>query len=201
MGKLYIISANRHVFKVDIATRVATHQGEITGLPANYTTNAAAVDTDGDIVVSSANVFEGYYKVKLAGLTATAIAGSDRLYNASDLANGNLLLQKQADAARKFSDIPLLNTSIPGISDKRVYPNPVTASTFSVMFEEQKEGAYSITLTDLSGRVLQTQKVNIAKVMQTQQVNIAGSPAKGMYFVKVYDDEKRIVFTEKLLIQ
>ncbi len=201
MGKLYIISANRHVFKVDIATRVATHQGEITGLPANYTTNAAAVDTDGDIVVSSANVFEGYYKVKLAGLTATAIAGSDRLYNASDLANGNLLLQKQADAARKFSDIPLLNTSIQGISDKRVYPNPVTASTFSVMFEEQKAGAYSITLTDLSGRVLQTQKVNIAKVMQTQQVNIAGSPAKGMYFVKVYDDEKRIVFTEKLLIQ
>lgn len=201
MGKLYIISANRHVFKVDIATRVATHQGEITGLPANYTTNAAAVDTDGDIVVSSANVFEGYYKVKLAGLTATAIAGSDRLYNASDLANGNLLLQKQADAARKFLDIPLLNASIPAISDKRVYPNPVTASTFSVMFEEQKAGAYSITLTDLSGRVLQTQKVNIAKVMQTQQVNIAGSPAKGMYFVKVYDDEKRIVFTEKLLIQ
>ena len=67
-------------------------------MPANYTTNAAAVDTDGDIVVSSANVFEGYYKVKLAGLTATAIAGSDRLYNASDLANGNLLLQQQADA-------------------------------------------------------------------------------------------------------
>ncbi len=201
MGKLYIISANRHVFKVDIDSRVATHVGVVTGLPGNYTTNAAAVDSDGDIVVSSANVFEGYYKVKLADLTATSIAGSDRLYNASDLANGNLLLQKEADAARKFSGAPLPNIPAMETADKRVYPNPVTASTFSVLFDDQKPGIYSITLTDLSGRVMQTQKVNISKVVQTQQVNLTGSPAKGMYFVKVYDEAKQIVFTEKLLIQ
>ncbi len=201
MGKLYIISANRHVFKVDIGSRVATHLGVITGLPANYTTNAAAVDTDGAIVVSSANVFEGYYKLKLADLTATSIAGSDRLYNASDLANGNLLLQKEADAARKFSGAAVLNETAMDYGDKRVYPNPVTTSTFSVLFDDQKPGIYSITLTDLSGRVMQTQKVNISKAVQTQRVNLSGSPAKGMYFVKVYDEAKQIVFTEKLLIQ
>ncbi|HSN60853.1 MAG TPA: hypothetical protein VLR49_07960, partial [Ferruginibacter sp.] len=50
MGKLYVISANRHVFEVDINSRVATHKGTITGLPANYTTNAAAVNADGDMV-------------------------------------------------------------------------------------------------------------------------------------------------------
>jgi len=201
MGKLYIISANRHVFKVDIDSRVASHLGVITGLPGNYTTNAAAVDTDGDIVVSSANVFEGYYKVKLADLTASSIAGSDKLYNASDLANGNLLLQKEADAARKYSIATLLPVSALDYSDKRVYPNPVTTSTFSVLFDDQKPGNYFITLTDLSGRIMQTQKVNITKAVQTQRVNLAGSPAKGMYFVKVYDEAKQIVFTEKLLIQ
>lgn len=200
MGKLYIISANRHVFKVDIDSRVATHQGVISGLPNNYTTNAAAVNAEGDMVVSSANVFEGYYKVKLADLKATPIEGSDRTYNASDLANGNLLLQKEADAARKFNDAPLLNTGL-SLGEKRVFPNPVTASTFSVLFEDQKAGNYAITLTDLSGRVMQTQKVNISKALQTQQVNLSGSPAKGMYFVKVYDEAKQILFTEKLLIQ
>jgi len=76
-GKLYVISANRHVFVVDVESRIATHKGIINGLPANYTTNAAAVDADGDIVVSSANVFEGYFKVKLADLNATMIEGSD----------------------------------------------------------------------------------------------------------------------------
>ena len=200
MGKLYIISANRHVFQVDINSRVATHKGVITGLPNNYTTNAAAVDAEGDIVVSSANVFEGYYKVKLSDLTATSIAGSDRLYNASDLANGNLLLQKEADAARKYSAAPLLGTAA-DFGEKRVYPNPVTASAFAVLFDAEKPGSYSITLADLSGRVIQTQKASINKAFQTEQVTLAGNPAKGMYFVKVYDASKQIVFTEKVLIQ
>jgi Secretion system C-terminal sorting domain len=202
MGKLYLISANRQVFVVDIESRIATHKGTISGLPANYTTNAAAVNAEGDIVVSSANVFEGYYSVKLADLSATAIQGSDRVFNASDLANGNLLLQKEADAARKFAvTAAKLPENIFSNADKRVFPNPVTASTFAVLFSDQKAGNYSVTLSDLSGRILQTQKVNITKGMQTETVNLLNKPAKGMYMVKVYDDARQIVFTEKVLIQ
>ncbi|RYE15394.1 MAG: T9SS type A sorting domain-containing protein [Sphingobacteriales bacterium] len=201
MGKLYIISANKHVFKVDVESRIATHLGTISGLPANYTTNAAAVNADGDIVVSSANVFEGYYKVKLAELAATAISGSDKTFNASDLANGNLLLQKEYDADRKYAAASLLADNNTMLGDKRVFPNPVTASTFSVLFEDQKAGMYSIAVTDLSGRVFQTQKVNIGKSLQTQQVSLNRNTAKGLYFVKVYDEQKQIVFTEKVLIQ
>lgn len=200
-GKLYVISANRHVFVVDINSRVATHQGTINGLPANYTTNAAAVNGEGDIVVSSANVFEGYYKVKLSDLSATAIEGSDKKYNASDLANGNLLLQKESDVARQYSAAALLPQNTFSNADKRIFPNPVTTSTFAVLFNGQKAGNYSVTLADLSGRVLQTQKVNISKGAQTENVNLLSRPAKGMYMVKVYDDAKQIVFTEKVLIQ
>ena len=201
-GKLYVISANRYVFVVDVQTRIATLKGTINGLPANYTTNAAAVDADGDIVVSSANVFEGYYKVKLADLNATAISGSDKKYNASDLANGNLLLQKEAEAARKYSvTAGLLPQNTFSNSDKRVFPNPVTASSFAVLFDGYKAGSYSITLSDLSGRVMQTQKVSLAKGTQTENVNLLSKPANGMYMVKVYDDLKQVIFTEKVLIQ
>ncbi len=201
-GKLYVISASRNVFVVDINSRVATFKGTITGLPANYTTNAAAVNANGDIVVSSANVFEGYFTVKLADLKATAIEGSDKRYNASDLANGNLLLQKEANAASKYtvSRSPILENTFSN-SDKRVFPNPVSSSTFAVLFNGYKAGTYNIVLTDISGHSLQTQKASISKGVQTENVNLLNRPAKGMYMVKVYDEAKQVVFTEKIMIQ
>lgn len=58
-NKLYIISANHYVFTLDVETRVAKQIGYITGLPANYSTNGAAVDNDGNIVVASANTLPG----------------------------------------------------------------------------------------------------------------------------------------------
>ncbi|HRF27995.1 MAG TPA: hypothetical protein PKW54_11665, partial [Ferruginibacter sp.] len=102
-GKLYVISANHNVFVIDVDTRIATFKGTIKGLPLGYTTNAAAVNADGQLIVASANKFAGYYTVKLDDLTATAFVGSDEKYNASDFANGNLLLQKEADAARQYA--------------------------------------------------------------------------------------------------
>ncbi|MBS1733901.1 MAG: hypothetical protein JST02_11455, partial [Bacteroidetes bacterium] len=84
-GKLYVISANHQVYVIDINTRIATFKGAITGLPAGYTTNGAAVNADGDIVICSATKFDGYYKVKLSDLAAVKIEGSDIKYNASDL--------------------------------------------------------------------------------------------------------------------
>jgi hypothetical protein len=201
-GKLYVISANRNVFVVDINSRVATFKGTITGLPGNYTTNAAAVNTNGDIVVGSANVFDGYYVVKLADLKAAPLEGSDKSYNASDMANGNFLLQKEANEAKKYdvTAAPLLENAFSN-SDKRVFPNPVTASTFAVLFDGFKAGTYNIVLTDLSGRNMQSQKTTIGKGTQKETVNLKSMPAKGMYMVKVYDEAKQVVFTEKIVIQ
>ena len=200
-GKLYIISANHQVFVVDIQSRIATYKGAITGLPAGYTTNAAAVNTDGDIVISSATKFDGYYKMKLADLAAVKIEGSDVKYNASDLAGSNLLLQKEADAANKFSMADSKLSPLANSSESKVFPNPVTASYFNVLFDGKKEGTYTIILSDLAGRTVQTKIVNITKGAQTESVNIIKRPAKGMYMVKVLDENKQTVITEKVMIQ
>ena len=200
-GKLYVISANHQVFSVDVNTRIATHMGAITGLPAGYTTNAAAVNTDGDIIIASANKFDGYYKLKLADLAATRIEGSDVKYNASDFAGSNLLLQKEADAANKFSMADSKLAPIASNSSANVFPNPITTSTFSVLFNGKKEGVYTILLTDLAGRTLQSKVVSISKGAQTENVNLNGKPAKGMYMVKVIDENKQTVLTEKVMIQ
>ncbi|CAN5837672.1 hypothetical protein BH11BAC4_BH11BAC4_25690 [soil metagenome] len=200
-GKLYVISANQQVFVIDIESRIATYKGSITGLPSGYTTNAAAVNTEGDIVICSANKFDGYFKLKLADLAAVKIEGSDVKYNASDLAGSNLLLQKEADAANKFSMADSKLSPVINNSEAKVFPNPVTASSFNVLFDRQKEGIYTIILTDLAGRSLQSKVVSVTKGTQTENVNLSSRPAKGMYLVKVIDENKQTVITEKVMIQ
>ena len=200
-GKLYLISANQQVFVIDIDSRIATHKGSITGLPAGYSTNAAAVNSDGEIVICSATKFDGYYKFKLADLAATKIEGSDLKYNASDLAGSNLLLQNEADAASKFSMADSKIAPIGTSSESKVFPNPVTDSYFSVLFDGKKEGVFTILLTDLAGRTIQTKQVNISKGKQIENINLTTRPAKGMYMVKILDANKQAVHTEKVMIQ
>jgi Secretion system C-terminal sorting domain len=201
-GKLYVISASHNVFKVNIDSRIATHIGTITGLPANYTTNGAAVNTDGDIVVSSANTFEGYYKFKVADFAAVKIEGSEKFYNASDLANGNLLFQKEADAKRAFGIAPLAPISLPN-ADARIYPNPVPASAngFRVLFDGQKAGRYTVTITDFSGRAITSSVVTVSSKLQAETVQLKNARIKGMYLVKVTDLSGKAIFTDRIVVE
>lgn len=201
-GKVYVISANHNVFEVNVDSRIATYKGAISGLPANFTTNGAAVDADGKVVVSSANAFVGYYKFDMADLKASFIEGSDKIYNASDLANGNLLYQKEADSKNKFdmtgtAPVPV---AVP-VGDAHVYPNPVTANEFRVSFDDMKPGVYTIAVTELSGKMIQSSKVNVTVKGQTEAVKLSGKLAKGMYLVKVTDAAKQTTFTERIVVQ
>ena len=199
-GKLYIVSATKNVFVVDVNTRIATYKGMITGLPAQYSTNGAAVSTDGDIIVTSANYFEGYYKVKLSDLSATKMEGSDVKYNASDLANGLFLLQKEADEANKF-ETGITPAAVYTTSDAKVFPNPVTSNSFYVTLDGQKAGKYNVILTDVTGRAIQSQAAQISKGKQTVRVNIQSRPVKGIYLVKVIDEKNKTVITEKIVLE
>ena len=199
-NKLYIISANHYVFVLDVETRVAKQIGYITGLPAAYSTNGAAVDKDGNVVVASANTFAGYYKFSLKDFAATFVEGSDMVYNASDLANGNLLYQKEVDAARTFADfkpvVPVLT------NEAHIYPNPVTNSEFKIYFEGQQAGRYNVTITDLSGKPLMNRIVTVGNAKaQVETVQLSRSFAKGMYMVKVTDANNKFIFTERIVVQ
>ncbi len=200
-NKLYIITANHNVFVVDIDTRVATYKGAITGLAGNYSTNGAAVDADGKVLVCSANSFSGYYKFDMNDLKATLVEGSDMVYNASDLANGNLLLQKEADAAKQFGAaefkaiVPALN------SDAHVFPNPVTNNEFKILFDGQKAGQYNVNITDLSGKAIIFKVVTVSGKSQVETVQISSTLAKGMYMVKVTDAANQFIFTERIVVQ
>ena len=200
-NKLYIITASHNVFTVDVDTRTATLIGTITGLPATFSTNGAAVDNDGAIMLSSANSFEGYYKFKLSDFAAVKIEGSDKTYNASDLANGNLLLQKEADAAQKFSVAEFKAVTPTLNADAHVFPNPVTNNEFKILFDGQSAGQYNVALTDLSGKVIMTKVVTVSLKGQTETVQINSKITKGMYMVKVTNAANQFVFTDRIVVQ
>ncbi|MEO6550358.1 MAG: T9SS type A sorting domain-containing protein [Ferruginibacter sp.] len=198
-GKLVIISANHNVFMVDVSSRTATLKGSISGLPANFSTNGAAVDDNGNLVVSSANVFEGLYKVEMNSLAAVKIQSPEPAFNASDLANGNFLRQKEADDLRKFDRAGF--TGIPGnIEDAKIYPNPLSGSQFNVVFDGQANGKYTILLTDIAGRTFQSKVVSISKPFQVEVVRLATKTARGMYLVKVLGENKQMAFSEKIVV-
>ncbi len=199
-GKLYIISASRSIFVVDVNTLIATYKGTIGGLPANYTTNGAAVDADGTIILSSATAFVGYYKLNMKDLSTTKMEGSDVVYNAADLASGNLLYQKEADQARanSFANVAGPSTKIVA-ADNTVFPNPVTGASFNIMLAGKYQGSYTLVLTDLAGRALQTNKTTIAKGQQLQLINLQSRPTAGTYLVKVLDEKGTEILSERVL--
>jgi hypothetical protein len=200
-GRLVVISANHSVYTVDVKTKIATFTGTITGLPVNYTTNGAVVDNDGDIIVSSANVFEGLFKVNFKDLKATRVETNEKKFNASDLANGNLLLQKEADAAAKFDVSKSVLPDFAAAADGRVYPNPATGDQFNVLFSGQKPGRYTIVFSDLAGRPLQLKTVSITGSNQVERVLLTSKIAKGTYLVNVLSENKQVAFSEKVVLQ
>lgn len=200
-GKLVVISANHNVFSIDPSSRIATFKGTITGLAPTYTTNGAVVDNEGNIVVSSANVFDGLYKVNFKDLKAVKIPSDDNSFNASDLANGNFLLQQEADAITRFDLGEIVSPKLAENASARVYPNPVTGSQFNVMFENQKPGRYTVLFTDIAGKTVQSKVINVVKNGQLESIRFANKITRGTYLVKVISEDKVSAFTEKVIIQ
>jgi len=121
------------------------------------------------------------------------------MYNSSDLANGNLLFQKEADAAKQFgSATDIRNESLSGT---KVAPNPVTGSSFKILFDGDYSGAYTVIISDIAGRNIQATQITLAKGQQYQNINIRNKPVAGTYLVKVVNEAGKTVLTDKLIIQ
>lgn len=195
-GNLFILTARNNVFKVNTANKVATHLGTIQALPVNFTVNGAVVDNEGALLVSSAVDASAYYKVNPKDWTAVKHEGLSAVYRSSDLANSNYL------ATRSNSQIPTIMAPQERFAKQiSVYPNPVTTNHISVQFNKVPNGDYTVELTDVLGRSVALRKVAVVGTDQVQALPLAEGKAKGIYMVKVYDAEKKSVFTQKVMVQ
>jgi hypothetical protein len=194
-GNLYLLSANRSVFKIDVNRRIATFITSLEGLPGNFTTNGAVIDGEGNLIVSSANSIAGYYKIDMKNWKATLIPSQGKVFNTSDLANGNLAFDKERP------DLPTLMTRSLVANDKiDIYPNPVTQNQMTITFDNSQAGLYNIQLLDISGKTAVQQEVTIGMRGQIATVELDPRLARGLYMVKVLNKNKKTLYSGKIFI-
>jgi hypothetical protein len=198
-GNLYLFTASKNVFKINLENRIATHIGGITGLSGLYTLNGAAVDNDDNVIISSANTFEGFYKVNMKDLSATKLNTTGQIYNASDLANGNLLFASQL--RNTVGAAPLVQREVIGNQFISIYPNPVFGSQFKVTFDNQSAGEYNVAITDIRGRVIMSKQVFVRSPGQVETIQLKSQRANGMYLIKVTNAAKKSVFSDKIVFE
>ncbi len=196
-GKLYLFSAPQHVFIIDIKSRIATYLGNVKNLSSTFTVNGAAVDQDDNVVISSANTFEGFYKINVKNLNAEKINTTSQVFNASDLASSNLLFQNQLRNDVGTAELTERENTGNNIS---IYPNPVSGNQFKVNFNNTKTGKYNIALTDVQGKLIMTKQVNIKFAKQQETMQMKLKPPGGVYLIKVSGADKKSVFSDKIVI-
>ncbi|HYV53554.1 MAG TPA: T9SS type A sorting domain-containing protein [Chitinophagaceae bacterium] len=197
-GNLYLISANNSVFKINIDTKVAKWLGPIKGLPTGFTINGVAVTDDGKLLAGSQSYAKGWYLVDPKSWNSTPYNAPKGIYLTSDLANSNFL------STRRPGDFALIEQqqSIPS-SAVQLYPNPVDVGNnqFKLQFNKLIPGNYTVELTDVSGKLIMTQKINILNDIQVQTINLKKNTPQGIYLVKVSDISSKSIFTQKLVVQ
>jgi hypothetical protein len=199
-GNLFVLSARNNVFKINIESKVATFLGTISGLPAGFTVNGAAVTDDNKIVVASATQGGSLFTVDAKTLAATPYAIVGTGWQTSDMANSNLLV---SGAKAKGSTIELISRNDANSGDGKIniYPNPVTNNQFAIQFNQLQAGGYTVQVTDVMGRQVVQQAVNISGDNQTQTIKLSPASAKGVYLVKVTDQSSKAVYSTKVVVQ
>ncbi len=215
-GDLYLITASRRVFHISVKNKTAKYLGEIRGLPKGFTTNGAMVDEDMSVIVCSSNSTAGYYKFDINNLQAEKISSGETVYNASDLANGNLLTEKKRKKEEPKENILPAEPQPEAVAENRqkptidqltarnaitVYPNPVTTGVVRLVFRDQPEGRYKLQFLDITGKVLNQQEITVNNKLQVQEIKLPSIITAGNYLIQVRDQDNRLVSAEKLIVQ
>lgn len=191
-GNLYLITMRNNVFKINITKMEAEFVGSIKNLPAEFTTNGAAADDEGNILLSSASNASNYYKVNPSTLEATTIKGGKDMYNVSDLANGNLVYQSRSKATAA--------TTVATASEVAIYPNPAVNKNFNISFNNIASGNYNIAVTDVTGKAILTKQVNVL-TNATEKVSLPKASASGVYMLRVTDANGKTVSTSRVVVE
>jgi len=195
-GHLYLFTARNHVFKVNIATKVATHLGAVSGLPQNFTINGAAVTDEGMILAGSALNNQKWVLIDPVKWSAVEYNLPAGIVRSSDLANSNYLLSNN-----KKTVTEIIASSSALANDIIIYPNPVYNNQFTIEFRKLEKGDYAVALTDITGRVVQRKLLSVGAEGQVENFVIDKNTSRGVYLINVTDRKNKSVFTQKLIVQ
>jgi hypothetical protein len=198
-GNLVLLTGVNHIFKIDPETKLAAYTGYIQGLPKDFTTNAAVVNGDGQLLLSSAVGNVSNYLLDIKTLKASPFQTNNLAYHTSDLANSNYLTTNK----NPFKTIGNLQALKSRLSNEiHIYPNPIFEdSKFNIEFKGLKAGQYLVELVDIAGQPSFQRKISILSKTNTQTISFTPTMAKGLYLVRVVSIDKKHVFEQKLVVQ
>ncbi len=208
-GSLYLITAGRAVFKINLESKVASYMGSIQGLPRGFSTNGAIATGDSKVIVSSSGNTTGYYSFDLNTLQAEKLSTTGTVFNASDLANASFAFEKKEKEEKPVEQttttvaktIPSTVKEVVVKNAISVYPNPVTEGYFNLSFADQKPGRYQIQFMDVNGKVVSVQQANINNKVQVEEFRLPQKVAAGSYVVRVTNEDGSYVNTNKVVVQ
>lgn len=195
-GNLYLVTASNRVYKVNIKTRLATYITNIAGLPAQFTTNGAAVNENGQLIVSSSIYTDGCFIVDPQTWKVIPGTVDHQLYGVADLASSNVLHTKKIAPSVFVISWPLKQAS-----KVKVFPNPVLFNEVSVQFAGLPPGNYTIELVSALGKTVMQQKAIISANVQTEVLQISTITAQGFYYIRVLNEKQNIVSIQKLAVE
>jgi len=218
-NNLWLVTANRSVYKISLESKQASYVGSIKGLPRGFSTNGAVAEGDSKVIVSSSSSTDGYYRFDLNTLQAEKVSTGGVVFNASDLANATLAFEKkkkdeeekpqeeiiskpeEATIAEAKKPTPTPTNEVAAANAVAVFPNPVREGFFKLSFAGQKPGRYNIQLLDGNGRVVSSQQANINNKVQVEEFRLPAQVAAGNYLVKVTSEDGTYTNTNKLIVQ
>jgi type IX secretion system substrate protein len=217
-GNLYLVTGNRNVFKISIASKIATYQGTIKGLPQGFTTNGAMVEEGSKVIVCSSQSTVGYYRFDLVTMQAEKISRNETVFNASDLANGSLAFEKakKDKKEKRRADVVVepktqetevavqqqaVQPEIMSKSNIAIYPNPVTTGTIKLRFTDQPAGRYQVQFLDINGQLISKKDITIHNNRQVEEFKLPAFLTKGTYVVNVIGDANKVSYTEKINVE
>ena len=214
-GNLYLVTGNRNVFKISIGSKVASYQGSIQGLPQGFSTNGAMVEEGSKVIVCSSQSTLGYFRFDLVTMQAEKMSTGESVFNASDLANGNLAFEKKKKEKKHRDFVEETKTQEPEIrsptpvaqgelaskTNISVYPNPVITGSFKLEFSDQPAGRYQVQFLDIAGQLISKKDVTIHSPRQVEEFRLPAFITKGTYLVKVVSESNKIPFTGKISVE
>ncbi len=195
-GSLYVFTVAAHVFKINPNTLEAQFLGTIKNLPTAFSINAAAVDKNGNVTVASSIDANSYFSVNMKSLEATAVAAPDKIYNASDFANSNLLATEKSSVAKVAPVVTVKSGETVSI-----YPNPVKNKLVNVYFNGDLQGKHMVEVVDVNGKKIAAKTIELSSKNQSQTIQLPASMAGGLYIVHVLGSNNKNVFTANIVVE
>lgn len=185
-NNFYVFSTSGNVFKVLTKELKAKFVGKISGIPENYSVNGAAVNSKGKVVIASAKGAP-LYETDLETLQAKQLPGNlnlhiydlaskyfanDKAVSANHLANLDIYPTKVDEG---FINVNVNDKSVKGnlklsvfdISGKNVMKQDLSVKGGSLQQEiylkNLVSGAYIVSITDDSGKILLNKKILVTK--------------------------------------